>query len=81
MEKDKFRNKDGSLTRYALACGYVEEEAGVKLYGDGAVYQVKGWICNKLEWESYDELTPAKKAFKKMVKRAKKAIKDYANGK
>ena len=43
--KDKFRNKDGSLTVYGLRCGnmqrFEKNQFSVELYHEGAVYQVR----------------------------------------
>jgi hypothetical protein len=43
--KNKFKNKDNSLTVYALRCGYVQRyeknQFSVELYHEGAVYQVR----------------------------------------
>lgn len=62
MERDpKFRNKDGSLTVYAFACGYIEKEFGedykgsnwVELYLDG-LWHVRGFSEGVRFWYSFD---------------------------
>jgi len=64
----KFRNKDGSLTRYSFACGYVEVgRDGWRLYRDGCCYHVKRSFN---EWFTFDGLTEARK-FMKMKGRNK----------
>ena len=44
----KFYNKDGTLTAYSFACGYVETfeigENRIRLYKDSYVYSVQGMI-------------------------------------
>lgn len=36
----KFYNKNGSLTRYALSCGYVEKKGDVQLYREHNCYHI-----------------------------------------
>ena len=80
VSRSKFKSKDGYLTSYALACGYVEKfkkgEVEASLWKEHGTYQVRvhdfrdrswGRVC----WESYRSLGSAKKAFKK----AKSSIK------
>lgn len=78
------RNKDGLLSQYGLACGYVDEsglgEITVKLYADGDCYHVRLSDRNKelskpfndskggRFWLSFDNLTEARQAYKKLVK-------------
>lgn len=85
--KDKFKNKDGSLTVYALACGYMQRyekgQFSVELYHEGAVYQVRyfnrnsdfGLPFNNLSggrfWLSFDNLTKAKKVYNKLANAVK----------
>jgi hypothetical protein len=55
----KFINKDGSLTAYSLACGYVQDIGnGWKLYKDGC-YHVHKDVNN---WLTFASLTEARKA-------------------
>ena len=79
----KFTKKDGSLTAYALACGYVEEETknneSVRLYQENTAYclrssvaidGVKYWCYHPgLETGAYGK---ASKQFKKIAKMIKK---------
>lgn len=54
----KFINKDGSLTAYSLACGYVQHLGnGWKLYQDGC-YHVHRSVN---EWHTFSKLTEARK--------------------
>lgn len=65
--KTRFNNKDGSLTQYALMCGYIEKKESnndrLSLSLDG-VYHVKGLIDNQRVWECFDRLTDARKYYK-----------------
>jgi len=70
MEKTKFNNKNGTLTQYAFACGYIEQvDTNRKPYTfktlalDG-LWQVKGMIEGVRFWESFETLTEARKAYK-----------------
>lgn len=64
----KFRNKNGSLTPYAFACGYIETAPnGFQLFKDGC------WHVRRshAEWESFDGprgLTEARAHFRKVSK-------------
>jgi hypothetical protein len=81
MNKEpKFHNKDGSLTAYAFACGYIEREVlessekdiEVELYKD-SLYHVRAFNLTaltaiKICWESFETLTEARKFYKKTCK-------------
>lgn len=61
QQSPKFKNKDGSLTAYSFACGYVQEfelnGVRLQLYHEGAVYQVRAHDHNtgtRLFWDSFD---------------------------
>ena len=72
--KNKFRNKNGSLSIYAFVCGYIETKplptAGgrAELYRDGAVWHVKARDDSRgrFLWECFDNLTPARSFFSKV---------------
>jgi hypothetical protein len=73
-----FKNADGSLTAYALACGYLEnkEENGVSvtLWHEGACYHVRGHDSNsgaRLFWDSFEsnKLKDARKHYLTMVRK------------
>ena len=76
---DKFRNNDGSLTAYALACGYVQFERVnggrfvVRLSGGGGsgCYHVQVWdeklSLGMAAWETFDTLTEARKAMRQAI--------------
>lgn len=70
--KDKFRNKNGSLTVYAFACGYIETrktgDAEICLYRDGGVWHVQARddARGRFLWECFDLLTPARSFFSKV---------------
>ena len=75
----KFRNKDGSLSVYAFACGYVEsftldgkdyyasDAPGVALYKDG-IWHVRAhsrpFGHPDNVWNSFETLTEARAAFR-----------------
>ena len=68
----KFYNKDGTLTTYAFACGYIEKfEIGdnrITLWKDSYVWQIQGMINNEKIWDSYDpgQLTQARKKIQRI---------------
>lgn len=67
--RDKFKNKSGTLTRYALACGYLESKVSLKsedyvTLGLDCIYHVKGYKQGVRIWESFDTLTNARKFFR-----------------
>jgi len=67
--KDKFKNKNGSLTMYAFACGYIQSsKEGVRLYKDGC-WHVTGEVENG--WQCFDTLSEARKGFSQMRKEVK----------
>jgi len=68
----KFYNKDGTLTHYGLACGYIERKEGKthwkEMYMEHSHYHVrKGPLNGKFElWENFTdmELTKARKLYR-----------------
>lgn len=74
---DKFRNKDNTLTRYALACGYIETHNvpggrfEVRLSLDGE-YMVKvsdaRLDLGLAAWENYVTLGEARKAVRDAIR-------------
>lgn len=69
----KFHNKDGSLTRCALFCGYYEfdEINGIQttMKEEHTVYHVKQYDFNEhkpLYWEVFYTLKDARKAYNKL---------------
>lgn len=72
--KDKFKTKNGWLTVYALACGYVEEfdngKARLTIELNGG-FQVKWYPYvqqGKMAWERFDTIVEARKCFKQYKK-------------
>lgn len=67
----KFKTKNGCLTSYALACGYIEtiEHKSISLelsWNGGGFYDVKAYDFNehkRLFWESFETLAEARKFF------------------
>ena len=69
--KVSFNRKDGKLTAYALACGYIQREAAhlggeVTLYHEGACYHVRTWdvTTGRREWLTFRLLEDARKAYR-----------------
>lgn len=74
--KPKFYNKKGQLTRYALACGYIERidknNIILELWTEGGpLIHVKAFDHNlkiRLFWESFETLTEARNFYDKKRK-------------
>lgn len=79
----KTKNKNGELSAYGLACGYVEcaekNQFSAKLYNEGACYHVQyfnrnahfsNWndISGGRFWLSFTSLTEARKAYRKLAR-------------
>ena len=90
--RDKFKNKDGSLTQYSFACGYIQQveksDLSCELYLDG-VYHVRffnrgaNWskgfnqgLDSGRHWLSFDNLKQARKVYNKLASRVLSG-KDY----
>lgn len=69
----KFNNKNGTLTVYAFACGYVEEykidDTTLKLFQDG-LWHVQGRsdTLGRFLWESFEYLTQAREFLRQQRK-------------
>lgn len=73
----KFKNKNGSLTPYAFACGYSEDhkvkDSTISLFRDGCWHvQVRSEDKGRFIWECFDLLTDARK----FVSSTKRSIKN-----
>lgn len=69
----KFHNKDGSLTAYSFACGYIEckekDTLHLDLWHEGACYHVKASTDKaRLFWHSFEKLGEARRYFKQQTK-------------
>lgn len=66
--KDKFNNKNGTLTRYAFACGYVEQKINGnarKTLSLDCIWHIKGFDkSGKHFWECFDNLTQARQFYR-----------------
>lgn len=69
-----FYNKDGTLTRYAFSCGYVEthtpkgeDRTTLTLEMEHGVFHVKGFKGTQRVWESFDRVSEARKALRSKV--------------
>lgn len=75
----KFYNRDGSLTRYALACGYRERfEVSncegwihVELWEEHGALHVRRYdsLTGRREWSTYHALKKARRAYRLLVRR------------
>lgn len=87
-----FKNKDGTLTIYAFACGYLEEFDGqfqnVRLWADGCYHVRRAYVNESIHrgyivesWETFDSLTEARKFYRKEIAEIKKQVSDPAREK
>ena len=81
----KFKNKDGSLTAYSFACGYIQRvekaDLSCELYLDGTWHvrffnRSANWskgfnegLDSGRHWLSFDSLTQARKVYNKLASR------------
>jgi len=70
MKEPKFYTKTGKLTRYSLACGYVEKTEingqSLTLWMEYNTLHVRQHCHNhnkRIFWESFDSLTDARKFY------------------
>jgi hypothetical protein len=71
-----FYNKKGELTRYALACGYIQRyeknNQSIDMYCENAscihVRQFNRDTGKRIFWDSFTTLTEARKRYNKAVK-------------
>ena len=61
----KFYNRNGTLTKYAFSCGYVEhyyskDGNNIKLWKDSIVYIVDSDICGEKHRQVFASLTSAR---------------------
>jgi hypothetical protein len=65
----KFYNADGSLTIYALACGYIEEketdQGHFTMWMEHGAFHVRGYSHDheRLMWDVFNNVTKARKKF------------------
>jgi hypothetical protein len=59
-----FYNKDGSCTKYALACGYVQVVGNVQLYREHECYHVLRLVDDRYERIATYSLTEARAMFR-----------------
>ena len=72
MSELKFYTANGFLTRYALACGYVEKTEtdlgritlGMESPGSG-VFHIKGFINGEHLWDVAESLTEARAIYRR----------------
>ena len=68
MKNPIFKNKNGDISVYSLACGYIQEKqtrkGNVELYKDGNFHVRIFNGTERISWECFDSLTEARKAFR-----------------
>lgn len=71
LEHPRFYTKEGWLTPYALACGYIEQKdygpVRISLFRDGYAYYVKAYDHEQKIWcflEAFRTLTEARRHYK-----------------
>lgn len=78
--KDKFRNKNGSLTAYAFHCGYTERFHNAKGKAqlahslgsyDVESYSISDGLTTRVHWECFASLTEARKCYREQVRKFK----------
>lgn len=78
---NRFRLKDGQLSRYAFGCGYIQTvtkgSIRTELYADGACYHVRQFNNNtheRLLWDCFDvgSLTLARKHYRSLTKQLRR---------
>lgn len=79
MLDSQFYNKKGELTKYALACGYIQKfydnNQTVTLWMEHNTLHVRHFNHKTIEWyldKCFDTLTDARKAYNLAVKIASK---------
>jgi hypothetical protein len=59
--KDKFFNKNGTITSYSFACGYVENYGNCRISREANGYHVQGANqTNSLFWEIFEKVKDAR---------------------
>lgn len=69
MSEPKFKNKNGTLTRYSFMCGYLEVyvkgEDRVVISKEPNDYHVKGFHNEKHIWEIFEKVKDARRFARK----------------
>lgn len=75
----EFKTKSGRLTRYALACGYLEDawvgETHAQLWMEHGVIHVRAFDhakCREVMWKSWRTVTEARRDFDRTLRAIKK---------
>lgn len=68
----KTNRRDGTLSAYGLACGYVERVNGATLVREHGIYHVRGWVMGThgqpvRAWQCFERLVNARKALRKLA--------------
>jgi hypothetical protein len=68
MKNTIFKNKNGDLSAYSFACGYIQEKqtgkGNVELYKDGNFHVRIFNDSERISWDCFDSLMEARKAFR-----------------
>jgi hypothetical protein len=59
-KEPKFKNKNGTLTPYAFACGYVEKYGPLTLWREPNDWHVRGFVDGARLWECFETLREAR---------------------
>lgn len=80
----ELKTRDGKLTSYGLACGYVEKwrtigtrDITVTLWKEGGVYHVRSHNFTsqrRLAWRSFHKLTNARREFSTQKRQVRQGI-------
>ena len=75
--KTNIFNKNGFLSAYGLACGYIQKHETktheTQLYIEHSIYHVRQVVISKYSrsvdfWQCFETLSEAKKQYKKLIK-------------
>ncbi len=86
----KFHLKNGDLTVYALACGYMQKHSAnnieTTLYHEGCLFHVRSYNFvehKRIAWESFESIGEARKEYRRQCKNAtinmEKLVQEYIN--
>ena len=77
--KNKFFNKDGTITSYSFACGYVEEYGDLTISREANGYHVKGYDKEDNHfWEIFEKVKDARAFARKNGGKLVKGNKGYS---
>ena len=75
----KFFNKNGTITSYSFACGYVEEYGDLQISRAPNGYHIRGYDKqNSHFWEIREKVEDARALARKMGGKLVKSVKGYS---